>query len=132
MSNTTTANNIIIIINTLATLCGSNKAPKGLTVDVTYTGSKTRFETCVQVAKTKLDIKPSLKIFKHSPAGFEWGYLGSGPAQLALAILLDATGDKAVATAFYQKFKTEVVATWGNTWQMSRSEVNNWLALQRG
>lgn len=28
----------------------------------------------------------------HSPNGFEWGYAGSGPAQLALAILADAIG----------------------------------------
>jgi len=26
-------------------------------------------------------------LFNHSPTGFEWGYGGSGPAQLALAIL---------------------------------------------
>lgn len=29
----------------------------------------------------------------HSPTGAEWGYGGSGPAQLALAILSDALGD---------------------------------------
>ncbi len=28
----------------------------------------------------------------HSPSGFEWGYGGSGPADLALNILLAATG----------------------------------------
>ena len=31
-------------------------------------------------------------IRNHSPDGFEWGYGGSGPAQLALAILADAVG----------------------------------------
>jgi hypothetical protein len=29
----------------------------------------------------------------HSPTGLEWGYGGSGPADTALAILLDATGE---------------------------------------
>ena len=29
------------------------------------------------------------KIMNHSPNGFSWGYSGSGPAQLALAILCD-------------------------------------------
>ena len=29
---------------------------------------------------------------KHSLTGFEWGYGGSGPAQLALAVLADAVG----------------------------------------
>lgn len=31
-------------------------------------------------------------IYNHSPTGFEWGYSGSGPAQLALAILADHFG----------------------------------------
>lgn len=33
-----------------------------------------------------------LEIRSHSPTGFEWGYGGSGPAQLALAILADHFG----------------------------------------
>ncbi len=32
-------------------------------------------------------------LFNHS-RGFEWGYGGSGPAQLALALAADATGVK--------------------------------------
>src|SRR5262245_22144387 len=31
-----------------------------------------------------------LELRNHSPTGFEWGYGGSGPAQLALALLVDA------------------------------------------
>lgn len=30
----------------------------------------------------------SQNIINHSPEGFAWGYLGSGPSQLALGILL--------------------------------------------
>ena len=30
----------------------------------------------------------------HSPTGFEWSYGGSGPADLALNILLAATADR--------------------------------------
>src|SRR5207302_1533158 len=37
-----------------------------------------------KVRKRKLRHIPS-----HSPDGFEWGYGGSGPADLALAILID-------------------------------------------
>ena len=33
-----------------------------------------------------------LDIVNHSPTGFAWGYSGSGPAQLAAAILGDGTG----------------------------------------
>ena len=32
----------------------------------------------------------SLEVYNHSPTGFEWGYGGSGPHQLALAILIEA------------------------------------------
>jgi hypothetical protein len=35
-------------------------------------------------------LPPRLDLFNHSPAGFDWGYGGSGPAQLALAMLADA------------------------------------------
>jgi hypothetical protein len=36
----------------------------------------------------------ALRVVRHSPTGFEWGYDGSGPAQLAIAILIDAFPDK--------------------------------------
>lgn len=39
-----------------------------------------------------LDPKPSQAVRNHSPDGFNWGYGGSGPAQLALAIMLKLTG----------------------------------------
>ena len=42
---------------------------------------------------------------KHSPTGFEWGYVGSGPAQLSLALLADALGDDERAQDLYQQFK---------------------------
>ena len=38
------------------------------------------------------------------------GYTGSGPAQLALALLLDYTDDEEVALAEYMAFKTEIVS----------------------
>ena len=47
---------------------------------------------------------------RHSPAGIEWGYHGSGPADLALWILTDRTGDPDWAAAHHQDFKREVVA----------------------
>ncbi len=50
-------------------------------------------------------------IVNHSPTGFCWGYGGSGPAQLSLAILVDHfNGNKLKAVAFYQLFKQDVVA----------------------
>jgi len=35
------------------------------------------------------DLNPRSDLMNHSPDGFNWGYGGSGPAQLALAILAD-------------------------------------------
>lgn len=52
---------------------------------------------------------PSLRIANHSPSGFSWGYQGSGPAQLALAILLRIKKE-GFAKAHYQKFKAAVIA----------------------
>lgn len=46
----------------------------------------------------------------HSPRGFCWGYGGSGPAQLALAILCDYLKDDTRARRMYQAFKSEVIA----------------------
>jgi Family of unknown function (DUF6166) len=46
----------------------------------------------------------------HSPTGFEWGYSGSGPAQLALALLADVLDDDERALTLHQPFKFEVVA----------------------
>ena len=54
----------------------------------------------------RLDPRPSQKVHNHSPDGFNWGYGGSGPAQLALAVVLKLTG-KADG---YQDFKSKTIA----------------------
>lgn len=48
----------------------------------------------------------SQKIRNHSPDGFNWGYGGSGPAQLALAVVLKLTGKP----DGYQDFKWNHIA----------------------
>jgi len=50
----------------------------------------------------------SWNVHNHSPDGFQVGYLGSGPAQTALAIMLHTTNTQ----HHYQDFKTEFVAHW--------------------
>ncbi len=58
-----------------------------------------------------LDLQASLRVVNHSPTGFCWGYSGSGPAQLSLAILLDYfDGDRERALSLYQDFKFEVIS----------------------
>jgi len=53
----------------------------------------------------------SQAVHNHSPDGFEWGYLGSGPAQTALALCLEII-DPVLAVKFYQAFKNSFVAEW--------------------
>lgn len=48
----------------------------------------------------------SQKYRNHSPDGFNWGYGGSGPAQLALAIVLKLRGK----SDGYQDFKFKFIA----------------------
>jgi hypothetical protein len=76
----------------------------------------------------------SLKIRNHSPDGFAWGYCGSGPAQLALGILLEVT-DQATAELLYQDFKRSVVSMLpsedGSVWKLTSKEVEKWLQENR-
>ncbi len=74
-----------------------------------------------------LDIDKSLKVWRHSPSGFEWGYGGSGPAQTALAILLDYTGDEKLAAQLHQEFKREKVGPLGDRWIITSGEIDRWL-----
>lgn len=72
-----------------------------------------------------------LDVRNHSSAGLEWGYCGSGPAQLALAILLDVTRDREVAQALYQRYKFDVVATLPKAgFVLSRESVEEWITTQ--
>ena len=69
---------------------------------------------------------PSLKVRNHSPTGFSWGYGGSGPAQLALAIMLDHfDGNASRAQSYYQDFKWKHVARWPQDagWKITQAEI---------
>lgn len=77
----------------------------------------------------------------HSPSGFGWGYAGSGPAQLALALLADALLSADAPDAldearrFYQRFKFEVIATIPGrlrSWSIHRNLILEWVAEQVG
>lgn len=64
-----------------------------------------------------LSSSPSLAVAQHSPDGFNWGYGGSGPAQLALAVCIAAFGLTFRERKFgpipfdYQAFKFKHIAT---------------------
>jgi hypothetical protein len=61
-----------------------------------------------------------LDLANHSPDGFNWGYNGSGPAQLALALLADALKNDRRAVQLHQQFKFRVIGPLACTeWTMS-------------
>lgn len=91
-----------------------------------------------------------LDLFNHSPSGFEYGYHGSGPAQLALAILADhfkhTPGDKLLAkkiakydqeefsgddlaVRIHQYFKRTAIANipQNASWTMTTNDVTDYL-----
>ena len=77
-----------------------------------------------------LELEPSLAVWRYSPSGFEWGFSGSGPAQLAMALLLDHTGDPDLAQTHHQRFKADIVARWrGKEWTLDPREIDAWLAV---
>jgi len=81
-------------------------------------------ECTVRVDTEPLDAQYDL--LSASPSGFEWGYGGSGPAQLAIAILAHAYEDE-FACEYYQQFKREVVAELpGDGWTLTTSDLDAW------
>lgn len=73
-----------------------------------YEGRRDGSSVIVTVNGRPLDLRLDLR--NHSPTGFEWGYGGSGPAQLALAILAHHCQSEEDALNFYQRFKWVVIA----------------------
>ncbi len=64
--------------------------------------------------------------------GYAWGYLGTGPAALAAAMLHAATGDETIARQKYQNFMEDYIAQFvqGEPWALHKTEVCAWLAGQ--
>ena len=90
-----------------------------------------RYQEAGKVIVTKdgkpLSPAPSQKLFNHSPDGFQWGYGGSGPAQLALALLLDVTDDPELSVRLHQTFKRHFVVAWGVKWQIWSDDIKTWI-----
>lgn len=85
----------------------------------------------VTVDGIPLDPRPSLKVRNHSPDGFAWGYGGSGPAQLALAVLLACGAPAPLALRHYQGFKTQFLQRLDSRAAFEiEVDVLNWLAAR--
>ena len=71
---------------------------------------------------------PSRLDLKEHSTKLEWGYGMGGPAQLALAILADVTGDDDYAERHHQWFKLEIVSRFGwGGWSLRESQVWGWI-----
>lgn len=73
----------------------------------------------------------------HSPDGFQCGYIGSGPTQLAAALLYDVSGDPATAIYLKRDFTHTIVADLPNdrsdedgvNWRLKAATVREWIEL---
>ena len=94
-------------------------------MDTVYEGERVQSGS----VRVTVDGKPlglRLDLRKHSPTGFEWGYGGSGPAQLALAVTAHALGDDEKALAVYQTVKGTLFAgIAGDKWRLSGDAVRS-------
>jgi hypothetical protein len=72
-----------------------------------------------------VELDPRLDLWPHSPDGFEWGFGGSGAAQLALALLAAELGDDARAIWLHQGYKWRVVVPWERSepWSLSSDRI---------
>jgi hypothetical protein len=96
-----------------------------------YEGVRDKTGTRIFINGQTLDIRPSLALANHSPTGFEWGYSGSGPSQLALAILInEMPSDRALD--IYQSFKEDMISRLGSPWRMTSAEIAEWLNRKKG
>ena len=95
-----------------------------------YQGRREGYAAIVTVDGRPLD--PRLDLWNHSPTGFEWGYAGSGPAQLALALLADHLGSDEQAFNFHHRFKWAVIAELPKrSWTLTSQEVDQVLQMLR-
>ncbi len=81
-------------------------------------------------------LNPRNDVVNHSPDGLQWGYGGSGPAQLALAILchyLRLAGHPfpdGRAVVLHQDFKWKFIAPVKGDLCITTEEIGAWIAQQ--
>jgi hypothetical protein len=87
------------------------------------------YQSIVMVDTTILSMDKALKLrsslWDISP---EWGYAGSGPTMLALAILLDCLEDDASALKYYEAFRDDFLVPADYTgFIILEVQIRNWL-----
>ncbi len=86
--------------------------------------------------------RPLRHVAYHSPSGLNWGYGGSGPADLALSILAHYFNERPQPQSkrflygeyqcwqYHQRFKWDFVSAWKDNWTISTDEITTWLKKQ--
>lgn len=87
-----------------------------------YEGGRSLDGAVVTVDGHPLD--PRFDIRRFNAAGFEWTYIGDGPRQLALALLMDHFGDAQRALALTEPFMRTVIAELDNAWRLTGAEID--------
>lgn len=102
----------------------------------TYTGIRTKDGGSVVVWWDD-QARPLKHIRRHSPDGFEWGYGGSGPSDLALSILTDyfrrhkSRDAIAAAGRVYGPFKWKFLAPiQEDAFKIEEQQITEWLTDQ--
>lgn len=90
-------------------------------------------ENAVYIDGARISTANSRRLRDHAPdGGVSWGYGGSGPSQLALALLLHfgATDDEALS--WYREFKEEVIVPLPpENFTMKNERVKEWVEAKR-
>ncbi len=119
----------------------------------TYTGTRSSNGVVVEVVmnhKGKVHKRKLKHVAYHSPAGLEWGYHGSGPADLALSVLVnyfnehspkegwmvrkrfDHWAEHSQAWKHHQSFKRYFVAYFDyQRWELTDTQIEKWLDERR-
>lgn len=92
----------------------------------TYSGDRTI--DGIQVLVNGAPLPTGEHLHRFSTNGFEWGYVGPEPAQLAFALLADHLANPTQAAALHSQFMHSVVANLANTWDLTSTDIDIALA----
>jgi hypothetical protein len=82
-----------------------------------------------RISTTHLDPLPARALFIRSADRFDWGGDTLGAAQLAVALILDATGDSILALKYLHEFKQRFMLGWGRDWRINAGQVRNFVKM---
>ena len=109
----------------LAVVCSHSKIPAQAFMGYRYASGPVVLYEDFDGAEHTLPL--CLEVDNHSPTGFEWGYAGSGPHQLALAILCGVT-DAATAERLHGRFCADFIARiTDKKWSFPAERVRGWV-----